>query len=198
MRAGLHILLCMSLRQMLSLTMSPPCFSSSATWCSSFEDGRIIKNPTALCHWFMVGGRNPENFLSNRSIVVIHKPLGSAQSLSWQNDAERRRVTRKTSHVIKGLGFWASLSSMESRGAGAWVQSCDHWVHQSQLHNETAVRTPDTEAWWGFLAGEHMSVLGWWYTVIAQGEGMKALCSRLFQTLPYVCPYLFRPDLNPL
>ena len=63
---------------------------------------------------------------------------------------------------------------------------------------KTPIKILDTKAEGSFLVGEHISVLGGWWTLIPRGEGMKSLCLELCQTSPYVSLHLAVPDLYPL
>lgn len=77
--------------------------------------------------------------------------------------------SRKTNHMVRGLGLWATwykldlLTSGEEREARDWVQSYVQGVKQSCLHNETSLKTLDTENEVSFLADEHIDVPGGWH-----------------------------------
>lgn len=126
----------------------------------------------------LVGGReniNPWNFLSSRSVFVVHESLGShwvyAKEIRWHRMGAL--IIRKTNHGIRSLELWASPTSRKGR----WMEVELNKVANAQscLWNETPIKTLDIEAQWSFLVGEHFDVPGWWHALF-HGDWAWKLC----------------------
>lgn len=72
-------------------------------------------------------------------------------------------VTKKTSHIIRGLKLYASQAPRRRRKLD-WISSCDKWFNNSRLFNETPINILDIETQWSFAMGEPTEVQGLWCT----------------------------------
>ena len=73
------------------------------------------------------------------SSFVNHSHVGSHLSLCKCNDSGWRPVTRRTDHVIRGLGFGQVISVgtfRKGKGARVWIRSLCQWFSQSCICND--------------------------------------------------------------
>lgn len=139
-------------------------------------------NVTGLFSWFL-GRRNPWNCWSDKSVFVIHEPVGSYLSL-WLEMRWLRMIVWKTNHVIRRSGLWVPPPHPPKAGErpGDRVQSHVQCSNQPCLGKGTPITTLDTKAQYSFLAGRYTDMpRGWLH---GERHGSSGLKSELTLLIP--------------